>query len=177
MARTIAEIKAEIASAYISHETVRSTYGLDESASFDKVFSPISVESVLFYVVASCVWVLEQLFDRHTAEVGQRIENLRPHTLRWYVSKTLAYMHNFKLVQTDGVVSADYYDTTGLSESEIEAKKIVKYAVATENNTEVVIKVAKANHEGSPVKLTDNEIKGLVYTFRKSRMRVSISGY
>lgn len=163
MARTIAEIKAEIASAYISHETVRSTYGLDENASFDKVFSPISVESVLFYVVASCVWVLEQLFDRHTAEVGQRIENLRPHTLRWYVSKTLAYMHNFKLVQTDGVVSADYYDTTGLSESEIEAKKIVKYAVATENNTQVLIKVAKAKADGRPTPLTPNEKSGLEY--------------
>ena len=163
MARTIAEIKAEIASAYISHETVRSTYGLDENASFDKVFSPISVESVLFYVVASCVWVLEQLFDRHTAEVGQRIENLRPHTLRWYVSKTLAYMHNFKLVQTDGVVSADYYDTTGLSESEIEAKKIVKYAVATESDARIFIKVAKAADDGRPMPLTPAEKSGLEY--------------
>ena len=124
MARTISEIKAEIGAAYISHETVRSAYGLDENASFDKVFSPISVESVLFYVVASCIWVLEQLFDRHKAEVEHRIEALRPHTLRWYVSKTLAYMHNYKLVQTNGVVAADYYDTTGMSESEIEAKKM-----------------------------------------------------
>ena len=163
MARTIAEIKAEIASAYISHETIRSTYGLDENASFDKVFSPISVESGLFYVVASCVWVLEQLFDRHTAEVEQRIENLRPHTLRWYVSKTLAYMHNYKLVQTDGVVSADYYDTTGLSESEIEAKKIVKYAVATESDARIFIKVAKAKADGRPTPLDPDEKIGLEY--------------
>lgn len=163
MARTISEIKAEIGAAYISHETVRSTYGLDENASFDKVFSPISVESVLFYVVASCVWVLEQLFDRHTAEVEQRIENLRPHTLRWYVSKTLAYMHNYKLVQTDGVVSADYYDTTGLSESEIEAKKIVKYAVATESDARIFIKVAKAKADGRPTPLDSDEKIGLEY--------------
>ena len=163
MARTIAEIKAEIGAAYISHETVRSTYGLDENASFDKVFSPISVESVLFYVVASCVWVLEQLFDRHSAEVEQRIENLRPHTLRWYVSKTLAYMHNYKLVQTNGVVSADYYDTTGLSESEIEAKKIVKYAVATESDARIFIKVAKAKADGRPTPLDSDEKTGLEY--------------
>ena len=163
MAHTIAEIKAEIGAAYVSHETVRSAYGLDENASFDKVFSPISVESVLFYVVASCIWVLEQLFDRHTAEVEQRIEALRPHTLRWYVSKTLEYMHNFKLVQTNGVVSADYYDTTGLSEGDIAAKKIVKYAVATESNTQVVIKVAKAKADGRPTPLTKNEKAGLEY--------------
>ena len=163
MARTISEIKAEIGAAYISHETVRSTYGLDENASFDKVFSPISVESVLFYVVASCLWVLEQLFDRHTAEVEQRIENLRPHTLRWYVSKTLAYMHNYKLVQTDGVVSADYYDTTGLSESEIEAKKIIKYAVATEGDTSIFIKAAKVDEDGRPAPLAPDEKAGLEY--------------
>lgn len=163
MARTISEIKAEIGAAYISHETVRSAYGLDENASFDKVFSPISVESVLFYVVAASIWALEQLFDRHTAEVEQRIEDLRPHTLRWYVSKALGYMHNYKLVQTDGVVSADYYDTTGLSEGDIAAKKIVKYAVATESNTQVVIKVAKAKADGRPTPLTKNEKAGLEY--------------
>ena len=150
MARTIAEIKAEIGAAYVSHETVRSAYGLDENASFDKVFSPISVESILFYVVAASIWALEQLFDRHTAEVERRIEELRPHTLRWYVSKALGYMHNYKLVQTDGVVSADYYDTTGLSEGDIAAKKIIKYAVATETNAQVIIKVAKAKADGRP---------------------------
>ena len=163
MARTIAEIKAEIGAAYISHETVRSAYGLDENASFDKVFSPISVESVLFYVVATSMWVLEQLFDRHTAEVEKRIEELRPHTLRWYVSKALEYMHNYKLVQTNGVISADYYDTTGLSEGDIAAKKIIKYAVATENNTQVLIKVAKAKSDGRPTPLTKNEKAGFEY--------------
>lgn len=163
MARTIAEIKAEIGAAYVSHETVRSAYGLDENASFDKVFSPISVESILFYVVAASIWALEQLFDRHTAEVERRIEELRPHTLRWYVSKALGYMHNYKLVQTDGVVSADYYDTTGLSEGDIAAKKIIKYAVATETNAQVIIKVAKAKADGRPTPLTKNEKAGLEY--------------
>ena len=163
MARTIAEIKAEIGAAYVSHETVHSAYGLDENASFDKVFSPISVESILFYVVAASIWALEQLFDRHTAEVERRIEELRPHTLRWYVSKALGYMHNYKLVQTDGVVSADYYDTTGLSEGDIAAKKIIKYAVATETNAQVIIKVAKAKADGRPTPLTKNEKAGLEY--------------
>lgn len=163
MARTIAEIKAEIGAAYVSHETVRSAYGLDENASFDKVFSPISVESILFYVVAASIWVLEQLFDRHTAEVERRIEDLRPHTLRWYVSMALGYMQNCQLVQTDGVVSADYYDTTRLSEGDIATKKIIKYAVATETNTQVVIKVAKAKADGRPEKLSSNEMEGFKY--------------
>lgn len=163
MARSIDEIKAEIATAFISQEVVRSAYGLDDNATFDKAFSPISIESVLFYIVASCIWVLECLFDRHTAEVETRIEALRPHTLRWYVSKTLEYMHNGKFVLTDGVVAADYYDVSGLTETEIEKKRIVKYAVATESNTQVFIKVAKSSANGRPTQLTPNELSGLEY--------------
>lgn len=163
MARTITEIKAEIASAFISQETVRSKYGLDDNATFDKAFSPISLESVMFYVVASCIWVLETLFDKHRVEVDERIEALRPHTLRWYVAKTLDYMHNGKFVRADGVIVADYYDTTGMSETEIEKKKVVKYAVATESNTQVLIKVAKNNAKGRPTQLTANELSGLEY--------------
>ncbi len=163
MARSIDEIKAEIATAFISQEVVRSAYGLDDNATFDKAFSPISIESVLFYIVASCIWVLECLFDRHTEEVETRIEALRPHTLRWYVSKTLEYMHNGKFVLTDGVVAADYYDVSGLTETEIEKKRIVKYAVATESNTQVFIKVAKSSANGRPTQLTPNELSGLEY--------------
>ncbi len=105
----------------------------------------------------------ECLFDRHTAEVGTRIEALRPHTLRWYVSKTLEYMHNGKFVLTDGVVAADYYDVSGLTETEIEKKRIVKHAVATESNTQVFIKVAKSSANGRPTQLTPNELSGLEY--------------
>ena len=109
MARTITEIKAEITSAFISQETVRSKYGLDDNATFDKAFSPISLESVMFYVVASCIWVLETLFDKHRVEVDERIEALRPHTLRWYVAKTLDYMHNGKFVRADGVIVGVFF--------------------------------------------------------------------
>ncbi len=163
MARTISEIKAEISSAFISQEVVRSAYGLDDNTSFDKAFSPISIESVLFYVVASCIWILESLFEKHKTEVETGIEQLRPHTLRWYVSKTLDYMHNGKFILTDGVVAADYYDTTGMSESDIEKKRIVKYAVATESNTQVFIKVAKADSNGRPKRLSANEQSGLEF--------------
>ena len=166
MARSINEIKAEIAAAFISQEVVRSAYGLDDNATFDKVFSPVSIESVLFYVVASCIWVVECLFDRHRDEVETQIEALRPHTLRWYVSKTLAYMHGKKpvpLPSVDGVAVADYYDTTGMTDKEITDKQIVKYAVASESNTQVLIKAASADGNGRPKKLAEDQLKGLAW--------------
>lgn len=106
------------------------------------------------------MWVVESLFDRHAKEVETKIEALRPHTLRWYVAKTLAYMNGEKLIMTDGVAVADYYDTTGMSESDIAKKQIVKYAVATENNSQVIIKAAR-DSDGRPRKLTDDQLNGL----------------
>lgn len=162
MARTIREIKDEITSAFISQEPIRTAYGLDSAKSFDKQFSPISVESVMFYVVASCVWLLEKLFDLHRQEVDERIEAMRPHTLRWYVSKALAYMHEKDLIMADGIVAADYYDTSGMTAEEIEKKRIVKYAVATEDNTRVILKVAKKDAKtGQPTQLKPAELAGL----------------
>lgn len=161
MARSISEIKARIAEAFISQDAVRTAYGLKEGQSFDKAFSPVSLESLMFYVVASCIWLLEQLFDKHREEVDVRIEALRPHTLRWYVSKTLAYMRGKDLIMADGVVVADYYNTEGMTQEEIEKAQVVKYAVATEDNTQVFIKVAGRGNNGQPTQLKEDELEGL----------------
>ena len=115
----------------------------------------------MFYVVASCIWLLEKLFDRHREEVDARIDALRPHTLRWYVTKTLAYMRGKDLIMTDGVVVADYYDTSGMTEADIEKARVVKYAVATEDDTQVFIKVAARGNNGQPTPLQPDDLAGL----------------
>lgn len=163
MARSIAEIKAQIAETFISQDAIRTGYGLKSKQSFEKVFSAVSLENLMFYVVASCIWVLEKMFDKHREEIDTRIEALRPHTLRWYVSKTLAYMRDKDLIMADGVVVADYYDTSGMTEAEIEKARVVKYAVATEDNTKVFIKVAARDNNGQPTQLEDADVAGLRY--------------
>lgn len=161
MARSIAEIKAQICETFISQDAIRTGYGLKDGQSFDKTFSPVSLESLMFYVVASCIWLLEKLFDRHREEVDTRIEALRPHTLRWYATKTKEYMRGRDLVMADGVVVADRYDTAGMTEGDIEKARIVKYAVATENNTQIFIKVAGRGNNGQPVPLKEEDLDGL----------------
>lgn len=163
MARSIAEIKAQICETFISQDAIRTGYGLKDKQTFDKAFSPVSLESLMFYVVASCIWLLEKLFDRHREEVDARIDALRPHTLRWYVSKTLEYMRGKDLIMTDGVVVADYYDTSGMTEADIEKARVVKYAVATEDNTQVFIKVAARANNGQPTPLQTEDLAGLKY--------------
>lgn len=166
MARTIAEIKKGLASSFVSNEDIRSQYGLADNVTFDQAFSKVSIESVLLYVVASCMWVVESLFDCHKKEVDEKIESLRPHTLRWYVAKTKQYIKGENLIMKDGLVVADYYDYEEIkkrknwTDERLAAAPLVKYAVATEDNTNVYIKVAK-DKGGLPTQLEDDELKGL----------------
>lgn len=155
MARTVEEIKKDMTAEFMRMEAVKSRYGLDGSKSFADCFSMASLENIIFYVFAVAVWALEKLFDLHRADVDARIEQLEPHTLRWYVSKAKAYMQGQKLV-TD----CDYYDTEGMTEQDIAAAKVVKYAVATESNTVVYIKVAR-EVDGNPAALTAGQLEGL----------------
>lgn len=161
MARSISEIKAQICETFISQDAIRAGYGLKDKQSFDKVFSPVSLESLMFYVVASCIWLLEKLFDRHREEVDARIEVLRPHTLRWYATKAKEYMRGKDLIMSDGVVVADRYDTSGMMDQDIEKARVVKYAVATEDNTQVYIKVATRGNNGQPKPLKADDLIGL----------------
>lgn len=155
MARTVEEIKKDMTAEFMKMKAVKFRYGLDGSKSFADCFSMASLENIIFYVFAVAVWALEKLFDLHRADVDARIEQLEPHTLRWYVSKAKAYMQGQKLV-TD----CDYYDTEGMTEQDIAAAKVVKYAVATESNTVVYIKVAR-EVDGNPAALTAGQLEGL----------------
>lgn len=156
MARTIEEIKKDMTTEWMKQPAVMSAYGLDGKKAFKDCFSAASLESILFYVFAFAVWSLESLFDLHRDEVDMLIERLEPHTLRWYVSKAKAYMQGHQLV-TD----CDYYDTAGMSPGEIEEARVVKYAVATESNTVVYIKVARQGPDGNPAALTPSQLAGL----------------
>ncbi|WP_418169233.1 hypothetical protein [Alistipes putredinis] len=140
---------------FIENQAVISAYGLTAGKTFDEQFSRVSIESILFYVFAAALWSLEKLFDLHVSEVDSRIEQLEPHTLRWYVNKTKAFLYGHKLV-----ADSDYYDTSNLSEADIEKDRVVKYAVASESNTVVYIKVA-GERKGKPCPLTDSQIAAL----------------
>lgn len=158
MSRTIEEIKADMTANFIKQKSVISAYGLDEKKSFDQQFSSVSIENIMFYVFAVALWTLEKLFDLHSTEVAEQIAELKPHTLRWYVNKTKAFMYRSRAKLVPGT---DYYDTTGMSETEIEASRVVKYAVATESNTVVYIKVAGEDKDGNPCRLNEYQIKAL----------------
>lgn len=142
--------------AFVASHAIRSAYGLADGKSFDEQFSRVSLESIFFYVFASAVYILEVLFDAHRSEVDNRIATLRPHSLRWYATMAKAYLHGYQL-QAD----SDTYDTTAISASDLAKARIVRYAVATEANTIIYLKVAGADEQGAPKMLSEIEVAAL----------------
>lgn len=155
MARSIEEIKKDMTDRYLSYETIRNAYGLPEGANFENTFSKVSIESIIFYVVAFSTWVLEILFDVHEEEVSNTIAESKPGTLRWLVNKAKEFMPGYNLV-TD----TDYYDTSGMTSEQITNAQVVKHAAAVENNSIVYLKVA-GDVNGVPGQLAQEYIDGL----------------
>lgn len=137
MARTIAEIKDELTARFVEDENIRNLYGLDPAKKFDEQFSRISLESILFYTVAVCTWTLESLFDKHQKEVEDYINQMKPHSLLWYANKAKAFQCGHSLKKDD-----DRYDNSALTDEEVKAAQVIKYAAVVEKAAVVYVKVA-----------------------------------
>ncbi|GAB6123089.1 hypothetical protein [Dysgonomonas termitidis] len=133
MARTIQQIKKEMTDAWISDPAIRDKYELDATKTFEEQFSVVSIESILFFVVAASTWTLETLFDIHRREVEDTLSAQKPHRLKWYRNKTLAFQDGYLLPE-----DSDIYPVID------EAAKVVKYAAAVEppDSSKILIKIA-----------------------------------
>src|SRR5437868_6766764 len=114
MARTISEIQTQILAAVAA----------------DAVLSPkltstskTAIYRLWAYIVAVAIWALENLYDLFRIETDEKIALLKPHSLRWYASKAVAFQYGFNLV-----AETDTYNNTGFSDTAIEASKVVDYA-------------------------------------------------
>jgi hypothetical protein len=75
----------------------------------------------------------------------------KPHTLRWYQTKAVAFQLGGTLHQ-----STDEYDNTGLSAEDISAQKIIAQASVTEVDNILYVKVQKENGgELEPLDVTE----------------------
>ncbi|MDR3133219.1 MAG: hypothetical protein LBU42_04260 [Prevotellaceae bacterium] len=147
MARSVEEIKQEITQYLMNEEAVQRAYGIAAGADFDANFSKNGTESLLFYIEAMALWSLEKLFDIHKAEITGIIDQLKPHSLRWYVSKAKAFLLGLSLVQ-----DTDYYDTSGLTDEQVKAAQVVRHVSASESDGIVYLKIA-GDQGGDPAPL------------------------
>ena len=122
MARTIAQIQQDIINAKNADTTLAALTSTSSTA----------IWLLWSYIVATCQWTLEVLFDQHKSEVTGILSTQKPHTLQWYVTMAKLFQLGVTLPR-----DTDVYPSTTSS------ALIIKYAAAEEFTTGVVrIKVA-----------------------------------
>lgn len=97
-----------------------------------------SIWRKILYIVASAIWILENLFDSHQQEVTGIIATMRPHSLRWYAEMARKFQYGFNLLP-----DSEDFDNDGKTGDEIEASKIVAYAAVDKVEGKLLVKVAK----------------------------------
>ena len=150
--RTIEEIKKSITEAWMKDQTLAAAYGFSEGS--DWPFSKVSIENTLCYIVAAAIWAHERLFDDLKTEITDLVAQKKPHSLRWYVDKVKQFRAGVPLADD----SDEYAD--GMTDDEIEASQVVKFAAANESSGMVYIKVATESN-GTKSPLTAEQVEGL----------------
>lgn len=146
MEKTVADIKKQMTDSFISNQNVIDAYQLTPQKTFEEEFSTASIESIIFYCMAYAVWLLYQFFDLFKKEIDTSIKNYTHPTLTFYTEKIKTFQFG------DNVITGtDTYNNTGLTDAQIEAKRIIKYAAAqeqafTNGRYGVRIKVATDNN-------------------------------
>lgn len=112
--------------------------------------SRTSIRRLWTFVFAYCTWALEQLFDLHKQDVTDQIANMKPHSLRWYRTKSMLFQYGYALID-----DSDQYDNSLLTPEQVEASKIIKYCAVNEaaNESRLIIKIATEDNNGvlSPI--------------------------
>lgn len=108
------------------------------------------------YIFSLATFNLEKLWDVFKKEVDELIARTRPHTVNWYRSKALEYMHGVELVP-----ETDYYNTSAMTSEQIQAYKIIANAAPVKEvlygNGRLRLKVVRIlNNEYAP--LTDDQL-------------------
>lgn len=149
---------------FLANKDVRNLYGLSENDTFNESFSVVSLESILFGIVATVVWTLETLFDRHKEEVYQKATSTIVASAAWYHHLALRFQKGDTLVYDEATKSYGYA-------TEDTSKQIVKYA-AVRDAGKFIRMLVSGDKNGRPSRLEDADL----IPFKEYMNRVKIAG-
>jgi hypothetical protein len=164
MARSVAEIKKTMTDAFMADATIREKYGLSVNDTFSGKFSSLSIESILFFIVAACCHVLEMIFEQHKRDVEDKIAMAVVASVPWYYKMALAFQYGDSLVLNERTWQYEYASID-------ESKQVVKYAAVRDKGTSVQILVS-GDQGGSPVALSND----ILTVFKQYMNRVKVAG-
>lgn len=164
MARSVAEIKKTMTDAFMADETIREKYGLSERDTFGGSFSSVSLENILFFILAACYHVLETIFDQYKTDVENKISKAVVASVPWYHKMALAFQWGDSLVLNEQTFQYEYAVTD-------ESKQVVKYAAVRDMGTNVQILVS-GDKGGRPSALAGD----VLAVFKEYMNRVKVAG-
>ncbi|SHH75328.1 hypothetical protein [Flavobacterium johnsoniae] len=169
MARTKAQIKSEMTTPFMANADLAAKYDFAVGSSFDSEFSLVSLENILFEIVALAIYIHELFFDQHAKEVNERLANEMPGTLPWYRTMALRFQFGFHLLG-----DTDKFDNSGATAEQIATSKIIKYSAVNEasDSTRVIIKIA-GEENGVLTNFTDETQVQAIENYFK---RIKIAG-
>lgn len=100
------------------------------------------------WVMAVAIWTLEQFWDVFKTEVDDTVNAARWGTLPWWQQKALEWQYGHVLTYQDYVYKYALADPNAT---------IIKRSAAVESGRQVILKVAKLDGNGDPVKLDTAE--------------------
>lgn len=148
MARSISEIKRTMTDAFMQDKAIRDAYGLSAAKTrFADCFSAVSLENLLFYIVAACHYVLESIFEKFTQDVEQKISRAVVASIPWYFDKAKAFQYGDALVLNPRTFGYEYakVDTS---------KQRVKYVAVRDRGASIEMLVS-TEQNGKPTPLSD----------------------
>ena len=155
MARSVSEIKAGIATNFMANETMAAYYGFNAGDDFESVFSKVSFESILFYIIATGLFVVESLFDVLQSETDAALTERLTHGVGWYAAMAKAFQYGYA-----------FNEETGGDDTVDEASQIISHATADETNGIVTLKIAQTvNDELAAISDADETYPGALTMF------------
>ena len=148
MARSISEIKRIMTDAFMQDEAIREAYDISSNKTrFADCFSAVSLENLLFYIVAACHYVLESIFEKFTQDVEQKISRAVVASIPWYFDKAKAFQDGDALVLNPRTFGYEYakIDTS---------KQLVKYVAVRDRGASIEMLVS-TEQNGKPTPLSD----------------------
>jgi|WetSurMetagenome_2_1015567.scaffolds.fasta_scaffold50609_2 hypothetical protein len=144
MARTIATIADGIKTAFMADTTLQAAYGFADTDSFDDVFSTVSIERIIIYIIASAMWALENIFDTFSEDITTKINDEIVTSIMWYYNKALAFQYGDDLIFDSDTYSFGYaaINTTNQIVQYVAVREVVD---STTNVTELKIYYSGAN--------------------------------
>lgn len=164
MARTVSEIKKTMTDAFMADANIREKYGLKEGDTWNRCFSSVSLENIIFFIVAACSHVLEAIFEQYTKDVDEKVSMAVVASVPWYYKMAKAFQYGDSLVLNEDTQQYGYATID-------EGKQVVKYAAVRDRGTSVQILVS-GEKDGKPVALSNS----VLTVFKEYMNRVKVAG-